>query len=400
MGQAADLFLGSDDDASVLPALSELLSRLREAGYERTAVLPMAGHAPDICLDPVNATRAVRGRSNLFHASAAAGVFAAGLGLAARRAVELHALLFAGRPRPEAKVNSLLGTELTTRLVEAKAMAVTHGVVEANILVAPFAGNLYLSDPVRLQDHAEYCYLGRSTFTVPEFLGGLGVDDGRAQNAGEGKRLLDLACGAGVGAIACASGFDEVVGTDVVPRCLRFARLNAALNGATGIDFHESDVFSAVVGEFDLIVCNTPCVWADTEPGQPRTYASGGADFGLELPTRMISGALERLRPGGTVLAVVSAPIIRGDRYVVKALDRICARRAARVVVYPLLEEYELRSARHYRRHCISKVVRYLVMLRPARSYSVSFGRFDTARLLSCRVRTLPPRLLAGVTRP
>jgi SAM-dependent methyltransferase len=388
------LFLSSPHWAEALPALRDLKVCLEERGYERTAAVPLPGGVADVTFDPVNLARALSGRRNLFHRSAAWWLYAVALGFVNQAAVDLHRFFFLGRPMAIARVRALLGPTLVRGLVDVGVLEDTGDAVRSSVLVAPFDGRIFLADPFRLQDHPEYCYLGRSTFTVPEFLSGAPSPGRISATPAKATRLLDLACGSGVGAIACANGFAEVVGTDIVERCLRFARLSAALNGVAA-RFHYSDVFSDVDGSFDVVIANTPCVWADAEPATPRTYASGGSEFGLELPGRMISGALDRLRSGGTVLAVISAPVLHRRLYAVSALERLCADRPVAVVLYPLLEEYELRNMPLYRRHGISTVVRYLAVLRFDTTFSVSVARHDPARLWSYRARTLPARAMA-----
>lgn len=54
-------------------------------------------------------------------------------------------------------------------------------------------------------------------------------------------RALDLGCGAGVVALALARHAGSVVATDINPRALVLARVNAALNGIANIDFRTGD---------------------------------------------------------------------------------------------------------------------------------------------------------------
>lgn len=308
-------------------------------------------------------------------------------------ALAAHRLFFAGQTVVAEQAAPLLGADLLAQLLRSGVLVAVGEGVRARVLAAPFAGRVYFADPVALQDHPEYCYLGRSTFVTAQFL-----RHGRARAPAwppAGGRLQDLGCGAGVAALACADGFDQVLGTDIVARCLRFARVNAAVNDVTHARFAYSDVFSDVDGTFDLITANTPCVWAAAEPGVPRIYASGGGEFGLQLPLRMITGGLDRLRPGGTMLAVLTAPVRGGERYAATALERICAERRAEATLYPLLAEYEWRNDRLYRAHGISRIVRYLALLRLGAGVGVSFGRFDTTRLLGYQVRALSTRMAA-----
>lgn len=210
--------------------------------------------------------------------------------------------------------------------------------------------------------------------------------------------MLDLGCGAGFGAVATAgvmsgAGFDQVLGTDVVERCLRFSRLNAALNGVAA-EFRYSDVLSRVDGDFDLLISNTPCMW---EVLQQATFATGGGSFGTDLPVRMLAESLARLRPGGLLVAVVSAPIIEGRPYVFDAMSRVCAERPAGVIIRPLLAEYELRYASVYRSHRISQLVRYLTVIRPAQRFTARIDHSLDLRYNAYRLRGVPAKAVAAV---
>jgi SAM-dependent methyltransferase len=74
-----------------------------------------------------------------------------------------------------------------------------------------------------------------------------------------GGKALDLGTGCGTLALAAAPNAASVMGTDINPRALEFAALNAALNGVTNVSFLQGDRFDPVVGErFDSIVSNPP----------------------------------------------------------------------------------------------------------------------------------------------
>lgn len=386
------LFLPSDDAvAPAIPVLKDLREQLREVGYEATRILPLPGPLRDLPLDPLHALRAMQGGENRFHRSAASGLFRACLALAHPRVVELHRLFLLEEPMRRSRAEAALSLGLLDRLIGIGAIEEGAEGVRARILAVPHGGDVYLSDPISHQDHDEYVYMGRPTFIAADHV------MAGARGAPGGSRLLDIGCGGGFGALVCASAFEEVVGSDVVERCLRFARVNAAVQGISNTTFRRSDLYANVDGTFDVVIANTPCGWVETERGRPKVFACGGEDYGTAIPTRMIEGALDRLRPGGSVHAVLSAPVVRRKPYVVSVLERICAARPARAIVRPIFEEYRLRNARLYRRHGISSVVRYLVSLDPAGRFEVEFRHLDAPRLWSYRLRAIPPRLAALV---
>jgi release factor glutamine methyltransferase len=78
----------------------------------------------------------------------------------------------------------------------------------------------------------------------------------------EGERVLDVGTGSGVNAILAASSGAFVSAVDIDPYAVDVARQNVERSGlAHRIEVHCSDVFSEVVGRFDLIVYSPPFRW-------------------------------------------------------------------------------------------------------------------------------------------
>ncbi|HEY0374984.1 MAG TPA: methyltransferase [Amnibacterium sp.] len=116
----------------------------------------------------------------------------------------------------------------------------------------------------------------------------------------EGGSVLDLGTGSGIQALHAARTAGRVVGTDVSARALRFAALNAALNGVH-LDLREGDLYQPVAGErFDRIVSNPPFVITPRgASGVPAyTYRDGGR-VGDGLVAAVVRGARDHLAPGG-----------------------------------------------------------------------------------------------------
>jgi hypothetical protein len=73
---AERLFL-ADDLSRVMEPLGELKLVLERHKYEATGVLPLPGRLHHLPLDGANLVQFLRGRQNLFHKSALAGLFRA-----------------------------------------------------------------------------------------------------------------------------------------------------------------------------------------------------------------------------------------------------------------------------------------------------------------------------------
>lgn len=123
------------------------------------------------------------------------------------------------------------------------------------------------------------------------------------------RRLVDIGCGSGAGAIvaARATGASDVVMTDINPSALRLARINAAAAGVAA-RAARSDILNDVDGTFDLVVSNPPYLVDD----ERRTYRHGGDALGAGLSLRIANDAVTRLNPGGRLLLYTASAIVEG----------------------------------------------------------------------------------------
>lgn len=113
----------------------------------------------------------------------------------------------------------------------------------------------------------------------------------------------DVGTGCGVQALFAARHAQRVTATDTSARALAFARFNAALNGATNIDFMGGDLFEPLAGErFDLVVVNPPFV---ISPDNHYRYRDGGWPRD-HLSRHVVESVAAALRPGGLGHALVS----------------------------------------------------------------------------------------------
>lgn len=113
-------------------------------------------------------------------------------------------------------------------------------------------------------------------------------------------RALDLGAGCGIQSLRARRDVAEVVATDISDRALRFTRLNALLNGMTGIRTLRGSLFEPVRGErFDRVVSNPPFVITPRVAGVPAYEYRDGGMQGDDLVASVIRGVGTHLEPGG-----------------------------------------------------------------------------------------------------
>jgi len=126
-----------------------------------------------------------------------------------------------------------------------------------------------------------------------------------------GGRVLELCAGTGIAALrALRRGAGEAWASDIVPRCVHFARFNVLLNDlADRAHVVESDVWDALEDEtFDLIVAHPPYVPALSHRFD---FRDGGAD-GEQVARRIVGGLGAHLRPGGRFVMCAALSDRRG----------------------------------------------------------------------------------------
>lgn len=125
-------------------------------------------------------------------------------------------------------------------------------------------------------------------------------------------RALDVATGNGIQALLASRHADEVVATDVNPRALAYAGLNARLNGAAGIELREGSYFEPAADErFELLTCNPPYV---ISPEARYAYRDSGLS-GDTVSRRVVEEAPDSLAEGGFAHILVSWAHAAGDRW-------------------------------------------------------------------------------------
>jgi len=126
------------------------------------------------------------------------------------------------------------------------------------------------------------------------------------------ESALDLGTGGGIQALLAAQHAERVVATDICPRALNFAAMNARLNGIDNIELRAGSFFEPVAGEkFDRIVANPPFV---ISPSSRLVYRDGGlqGDQVCELVARGVPGHLEE---GGFALILLNWHHARNEEW-------------------------------------------------------------------------------------
>lgn len=191
-----------------------------------------------------------------------------------------------------------------------------EGRVRAAVRVSSLGGRLFLHSafPTREVDSV---FFGPDSYRFADFIA-------RELAGTSVGRLVDVGAGAGAGALAAAAcaKVGEVVMTDINPKALRLARINAAFAGVEA-SFVETDSLDGVGGGFDVVLANPPYIIDPEE----RAYRHGGDLHGGRLSVEMAEDGLDALNPGGRLLLYTGAAIVEGRNPVCEELEKLCEAR-------------------------------------------------------------------------
>ena len=175
--------------------------------------------------------------------------------------------------------------------------------VSALVRIYPFDGLLLLMDPPELLEQG----------TGPDFVSGLTNSTAALMCCSirtQSRATLDLGTGCGILAFLAARHSERVVATDLNPRALCMALLNARLNGLSNLEFAQGSGFEPVGDQkFDLIVTNPPFILG---PGKRYTFRDSGMELD-GLCRTLVTQAPEHLEEGGFFQCELEWPIVRGE---------------------------------------------------------------------------------------
>lgn len=251
-----------------------------EAGRPLGTVLRSAGYAEGSVLEALGADGRL-GRTAAFALAR----------LRSGRLATLGALFLAGAAVPEEAAAEALAPLGLDELEAATVAARGPEGVRATVRVEEYEGLLVASDRNDAHPAEDYVLeVGPSTRQAAALTVRKQVD-----------RALDLCSGNGVQALLLRAHAARVIGTEISPRAVGFARFNAELNEEDGIDWRLGNLLEPVEGEsFGVVTCNPPFVIG---PGREPLYRDGRAHAD-EFSRAAAVGSAQVLEEGGFATVV------------------------------------------------------------------------------------------------
>ncbi|MBB5709709.1 methyltransferase [Sphingomonas xinjiangensis] len=211
----------------------------------------------------------------------------------------------------------LLDGDLLALLEAAGAMEdAGQGLVRSAVRVSWLKGELFLHSAYPTEEE-DAVFFGPDSYRFGDL-----IEAELARHCPPGARIVDIGTGSGVGGIVAARLCPgaSVVLTDINPKALRLARINAAAAGVA-VQCVEGDDLSGVEGSIDVALANPPYIM---DAGS-RAYRDGGEMRGGKVSFEMTRMAVEKLAPGGRVVLYTGSAIAAGEDVLRDALAGLAA---------------------------------------------------------------------------
>ncbi len=216
-------------DAAWRVAVTKIHSDLLRTGYSRCQWLPTTRRVLAAPLEPSNLWHFLRhGQRRLLEPTAIPGLYRQIEKLRHPLTVEMWSFFGAGEAWRADQLELLLGKlDSELRLSELLTLGLARRredqLIDSRLRFIPHEKNLFVSD-VHDRSIPNFSYLGRDSLKLADL----------QQQSIAGRRFqkgLDICCGGGIQALTLTAHASQVLGVDINPRSVAFARLNAILNG-------------------------------------------------------------------------------------------------------------------------------------------------------------------------
>jgi len=375
-------------------AIRELHGWLLEHGFLHLERYPWPGQASSLYHDPAVWYRFVTGQSNCWQPSAFTRIYHTWLWRTQPALWLLCRAFLLCRPVMVEALEQQFGPAQCRSWLEAGLLTLREGAYASRVRATPWRGRILWHDaPPNFR--AGFAFLGADSVMFAHHL----LRWRAAHATRRIDRALDLCTGTGIHALWLSEVADEVVGTDINPRALAYARLNAALQGAGHITFAEADLFTgAPRGPYDLVICNGPLLFLPDELRERCVDGNGGA-FGIELMLRLVDGLTVHLASGGTALLHANSPFIDGHDMLEERLRERLAGGRWRVTFTPTHEFHDATFYDFYRAHRIQRFVTYCMTLEAGPSFQWRREHLVPWRKAACGLRIAGVRSFGEIRR-
>ncbi len=342
--------------------------------------------------EPAIFSRWLVGRTNCWQTSACAFAYSAFLRRINPSLWLLQRAFLFCEPVPAASLENLFSPASCRRWEKAGLLQAVNGSLMSCVRATPWWGKIFWHDsPPNFRE--SFVFLGPDSISFAHHLG----SELKRWPQRRYRRVLDVCTGSGIHALMLSERAEQIIGADLNPRAIAYARLNAKLQNRDNIRFVISDLLQQVPRErYDLVVSNMPLLFLP-EHLRFKCLDGDAGDMGIQLPLRLLDQLGDRLAENGVALLHVNSSIVEGWDLMIERIRHRFAHRNWFVEFRPTHEFYEPAFDPFYREHQIQRFVTYVIRIQAGGPGLLRLKRraLSIPRKAVCTVRIAAVRRLA-----
>lgn len=189
-------------------------------------------------------------------------------------------------------------------LGEANALAAHDGMLRSIVRVSSLGDDLYIHSAFPTDDR-DAVFFGPDSYRFADLI----TAELGAHPLGQGRLIVDVGTGAGVGGIIAGRICDpaQLYMTDINPVALAFAHINATASGFEP-KLLLTNRLDGIEQPIDLAIANPPYIMDERQ----RLYCNGGGRSGGEVTVEMAGFVLRRLAKTGKLILYSGSAIFSG----------------------------------------------------------------------------------------
>lgn len=282
--------------------LKNLRQILQANSYQKIRVIPCWQNWIGFpFFDIINVSQILKGDNILFNVSALPVFYFLLFGIIHPKTYQLFQLFFLNNLLDFEDIEDIIPSAPLKHLVDHQILDVEEGQLDSSVRITPFKDLYFISSRLDQQRNRNYVYLCTESFSLAEDI------LKEVKSLPKFNRCLDLCTGTGIIAITLSPYAKEIIGTDVNPLALHYAKLNSGLNDAGNVNFIYSDLFDKISGQFDIITANPPILYLPSIYENMYSYSD---DYGMKFSLAILEQADSLLTERGLLKISASSPVI------------------------------------------------------------------------------------------
>ncbi|EKD28523.1 MAG: methyltransferase small [uncultured bacterium] len=219
-----------------------------------------------------------------------------------KKIIELRDLFFLNKFLPLDKWNKYFKEEIIIKWLDNNLFYEKEKMYRFSFRIIPFRNKYFITSCFD-RNLKDFTFLSFDSFYFSTFL------SNRLSKIKKVKNALDICCGVGMPSIVLSELCENILGIDINPNAIDYAKANSVINQIINCRYITSSLDESLNTKFNLIVSNPPFIHTDNR--NERIDSDGGSPYGLGKTLNIINKYIPLLSKDGLLFILSRSPILQ-----------------------------------------------------------------------------------------